>query len=156
MSLRNSPYNMAAPLFPCTVEEQRSVIRFFFLWSEDVKPSEIYRKMNFQYGDSCLSQGRMNEWVERFQNGRRKSVVNTGVGDQLAWQLRQWNSRSSSESVTTGESYILHKSTLPHKRKKLESTQIFSTTFWPSNMKACHLDNFNSLALRKFGKYKIN
>jgi hypothetical protein len=57
---------MAAPLSTCTVEEQRSVIRF--LWSEGVKPSEIYRRMKVQYGDSCLSQGRVYEWVERFRN----------------------------------------------------------------------------------------
>jgi hypothetical protein len=67
MSLRNRSYNMAAPLSTCTVKEQRSVIRF--LWSEGVKPSEIYRRMEVQYGDSCLSQGRVCEWVERFQNG---------------------------------------------------------------------------------------
>jgi len=60
---------MAAALSTCTVEEQRSVIRF--LWSEGVKPSEIYRRMNVQYGDSCLSQGRVCEWVESFQNGRQ-------------------------------------------------------------------------------------
>jgi len=60
---------MAAPLATCTVEEQRSVIRF--LCSEGVKPSEIYRIMKAQYGDSCLSQRRVYEWVERFQNGRQ-------------------------------------------------------------------------------------
>ena len=69
MSLRNSSCNMAAPLPTCTVEEQRRVIRF--LWSEGVKPSEIYRRMKVQYRDSCLSQGRVYEWVERFQNGRQ-------------------------------------------------------------------------------------
>ena len=42
-----------------------------FLWSEGVKLSEIYRRMKVQYGDSCLSQGRVYEWVERFQNGRQ-------------------------------------------------------------------------------------
>jgi len=62
---------MVAPLSTCTVEEQRSVIRF--LWSESVKPSEIYRRMKGQYGDSCLSQGRVYEWVESFQN-RRQNV----------------------------------------------------------------------------------
>jgi len=62
---------MAAPLSTSTVEEQRSVIRF--LWSEGLKPSEIYRRMKVQYGDSCLSQGRVYEWVERFQN-RRQNV----------------------------------------------------------------------------------
>jgi len=60
---------MAAPLSTCTVEEQRSVIRF--LWSEGVKPSEIYRRIKVQYGDSCLSQGSVYEWVERFQNGQQ-------------------------------------------------------------------------------------
>jgi hypothetical protein len=70
MSLRNSSYNMAAPLSTCTVEQQRSVIRF--LWSEDVKPPEIYRRMEVQYGDSCLSHGRVYEWVERFQNKDEK------------------------------------------------------------------------------------
>jgi len=60
---------MAAQLSTCTVEEQRSVIRF--VWSEGVKLSEIYRRMKVQYGDSCLSQGRGYEWVERFQNGRQ-------------------------------------------------------------------------------------
>ena len=60
---------MAAPLSTCTVEEQRSVIRF--LWSEGVKPTHIYRRMMVQYGDSCLSQGRVYEWVERFRNERQ-------------------------------------------------------------------------------------
>ena len=69
MSLRNSSYNMAVPLSTCTVEEQRSDIRF--LWSESVKPSEIYWTMKVQYVNSCLSQGRVYEWVERFQNGRQ-------------------------------------------------------------------------------------
>jgi hypothetical protein len=54
MSLRSSSHNMAAPLSICTVEEQRSVIRF--LCSECVKPSENYRRMKVLYGDSCLSQ----------------------------------------------------------------------------------------------------
>ena len=43
--------------------------RYSFFWSEGVKPSEIYGRMKVQYGDSCLSQGRVYEWVERFQNG---------------------------------------------------------------------------------------
>ena len=60
---------MAAALSTCTVEEQRSVI--CFLWSEGVKTSDIYRRMEVQYVDSCLSQERLYEWVERFQNGRQ-------------------------------------------------------------------------------------
>ena len=68
MSLRNSSYNMAAMLSTCTVEEQQSITHI--LWSEGVKP-EIYRRMKVQYGDSCLGEGRVYEWVERFQNGRQ-------------------------------------------------------------------------------------
>jgi transposase len=55
------------------VYEQRSVIRFL-LWSEGVKASEIYRRMKVQYGDMRLSQGSVNEWVERFQNERRNVI----------------------------------------------------------------------------------
>ena len=44
---------MTAPLSTCTVEEQRSFI--LFLWSEGVKPSEIYRRMKVQYGAIRLS-----------------------------------------------------------------------------------------------------
>ena len=32
---------------------------------------KYYRRMKVQYGDSCLSQGRVYEWVERFQNARQ-------------------------------------------------------------------------------------
>jgi hypothetical protein len=58
MSLRNSS---------CTMGEQRGVIRF--LWSEGVKPSEIYKRMKVQYEDICLRQARVYERVERFKNG---------------------------------------------------------------------------------------
>ena len=78
---------MAAPLATCTVEDQRSVIRF--LWSEGVKPSEIYRTMKVQYGDSCLSEGRVCDVWKGFKTEDKTSVMNTGVGDQLAWQVRQ-------------------------------------------------------------------
>jgi len=78
---------MAAPLSTCTVEEQRRVIRF--LWSEGVKPSEIYRRMKVQNGDSCLSQETVYEWVERFQNGRQN------VSDE------QWSGRPVSVASET-------------------------------------------------------
>jgi len=45
----------------------------------------------------------MNGWKD-FKTYDKLSVMNIGEGDHLAWQLRQWNSRSNSESVTTGES----------------------------------------------------
>ena len=78
---------------------------FILLLSEGVKPFEIYRRTKVQYADSCLSQGSVYGWVEIFQNGTQ-TLMNTGMWDQLAWQLRRWNSRSRSESVTTGESLL--------------------------------------------------
>ena len=42
--------------------------------------------MKVQYGDSWLSQGRVYEWVE---TDDKMSVMNTVVGDQLVWQVRQ-------------------------------------------------------------------
>ena len=48
----------------------------------------------------------MNGW-KYVKTEDKMSVMNTGVGDQVVWQLRQWNSRSSSEFVTTGESLLM-------------------------------------------------
>ena len=58
---------MAAPLETCTMEEQRSVIRF--LRSEGVKPIDIHRRMKVQYGDACLPQQQVYEWSRKFSNG---------------------------------------------------------------------------------------
>jgi hypothetical protein len=57
---------MAAPLSTCTKEEQRSVIHF--LSSEGVKPFEIHRRMEVQYGDACLSLQQVYEWARKFLN----------------------------------------------------------------------------------------
>ena len=45
---------MTAPLEDATNEEQSAVVRFLAV--EDVKPSEVYRRMSAQYGWSCLNQ----------------------------------------------------------------------------------------------------
>jgi len=58
---------MDAPLQDCTIEEQRSVVRF--LWAEGMKPVEIHRCMLAQYGQSTMSQRKVYEWVERFKSG---------------------------------------------------------------------------------------
>jgi hypothetical protein len=64
------------------------------LWSEGVKPSEIYKRMKVQYGDSCLSQGRVYEWVDGFQNGRQN------VSDE------HWSGRSFSVATETVKQQI--------------------------------------------------
>ena len=44
-----------------------SVIRF--LSGEGVKPIEVHRRMNVQYGDACLSLQQVYEWTRKFMNG---------------------------------------------------------------------------------------
>jgi len=42
----------------------------------------------------CVRGECMKGWKD-FKTDEKMSVMNTGVGDQLVWQVRQWNSRSS-------------------------------------------------------------
>jgi len=79
---------MVAPLFQCTKEEPRAVIRF--MWSERVKTVEIHRRMLFQYVNSCLAQRKVYECMELFRNGRKVAVdkerpcrPRTGYGQYL-------------------------------------------------------------------------
>jgi transposase len=59
---------MEAPLSICTKEEMREVIRFLF--AEGVKPVEIIRRMQAQYGDNFLSRSKIYEWIDHFKKGR--------------------------------------------------------------------------------------
>ena len=44
-----SSLNMAAPLSNCAVVDQRAVIHF--LWSAEIKISEMYKREHSQYGE---------------------------------------------------------------------------------------------------------
>ena len=57
---------MATPLAACTKEEQHSFIRFSS--NERVKPIEIRRRMEVQYGDAYLSLQQVYEWTMKFMN----------------------------------------------------------------------------------------
>ena len=59
---------MASPLEDCTLEEQRSVIRF--LVAKSVQPSEILSRMLIQYGKSCMNRANVYKWVDRFKSGQ--------------------------------------------------------------------------------------
>jgi hypothetical protein len=63
----NSARVVTASLENCTREEQHSVIRF--LLSEAVNPREIHRRMIQQYGGDYSSETKVQQWVERFQEG---------------------------------------------------------------------------------------
>ena len=53
-----------SPVATCTKDEQLPVIRF--LRSGGVKPIEIHRRMEVQYGDACLSLQQVYEGVGIF------------------------------------------------------------------------------------------
>ena len=59
-----------------------SVIRL--LSSEGVKPIEIHRRMNVQYGDACLSLQQVYEWTRKFMNGF-SSVTDSPRSGQTQW-----------------------------------------------------------------------
>jgi len=48
---------------------QRKASLILFLSSEGVKPIEIHRRMNVQYGDACLSLQQVYEWTRKFMKG---------------------------------------------------------------------------------------
>jgi hypothetical protein len=59
---------MEAALSICTKEEMRGVIRYLF--AEGVKPVEIVRRMQAQYGDNCLSRSKIYELIDHLKKGR--------------------------------------------------------------------------------------
>jgi hypothetical protein len=63
-TLCNDSISMLAPLSDCTIVEKSAVIQF--LWSEWIKPFEIHRKMLAQYGENCILQRTVYQWVRKF------------------------------------------------------------------------------------------
>ena len=51
-----------------------------FLWSEGVSGTEIHRRLLVQYGNNCLPQRSVYEWIEKFKNGRTSVTQNEGAG----------------------------------------------------------------------------
>lgn len=64
-----SPLNMVASLSNCTAVVQCAVMSFL-LWSAGMKTFEIYKRMSTQYGEQCMAQKNVYEWVDRFKRGR--------------------------------------------------------------------------------------
>jgi len=49
--------------------KQRVVMKF--LVNEGVKPADIYRTLQAQYGDETLSRSKTFKWCKRFKDGRK-------------------------------------------------------------------------------------
>jgi hypothetical protein len=77
---------MEAPLSICTKEEMRGVIRFLF--AEGIKPVEIIRRMQAQYGDNCLSRSKIYEWIDHFKKGRTSVCDEDRSGRLSALRVR--------------------------------------------------------------------
>jgi len=90
---------MGAPLQDCTIEEQRGVVRF--LWAEGVNPVEIHCRMLDQYGQSTMSQRKVDEWVERFKLSRTR-VTDVGRSGRPTTSRAQ-NHKSSRKASSPQE-----------------------------------------------------
>ena len=51
------------------MHQRRTAFCHPFFYSEGVKPIEIHRRMEVQYGDACLSLQQVYEWTRKFMNG---------------------------------------------------------------------------------------
>jgi hypothetical protein len=73
---------MATALEKCTVEEQRSVLRF--LWANELNAKDIYKEMFPVYGGKCLSRKVVHNWVEKCFQGCSKVGNDAQPGEEMA------------------------------------------------------------------------
>jgi len=66
------------------MQQRRTVSVIRFLSSEGVKLIEIHRRMNVQYGDTCLSLRKMYEWTRKFMNGINSVTDSPRPGARVA------------------------------------------------------------------------
>ena len=62
--------------------EQHVVMKF--LVNEGIKPADIYRRLQAQYGDETLSHSKTFEWCKRFKDGHMSVSDNPGRGGSQA------------------------------------------------------------------------
>lgn len=68
--------------------EQHVVMKF--LVNEGIKPAEIYRRLQAQYGDETLSHSKTFEWCKRFKDGRISITDDPGCGGSTAHGSHSW------------------------------------------------------------------
>jgi hypothetical protein len=61
---------MTTILEECSTEEQRSVEHL--LWAKEINAKDIHKEMSPVYGGKCLSRKTVQNWVEKFFQGRSK------------------------------------------------------------------------------------
>jgi hypothetical protein len=60
---------MATVLAKYTTEKERTVV---FLWAKGLNAKDIHKEMFPVYGGKCLSRRAVNNWVDKFSQGRSK------------------------------------------------------------------------------------
>jgi transposase len=73
---------MAIMLEDCTVEEQRSVLRF--LWAKGLNAKDIHKEMFSVCDGKCLSRKAAHKWVQKFSQGRSKVDDDARRGAEVA------------------------------------------------------------------------
>jgi hypothetical protein len=68
--------------------EQRVVMKF--LVNKGVKPVDIYRRLQAQYGDETLSCSKTFEWCKRFKDGRTSVSDDPGCGGSMHALTLPW------------------------------------------------------------------
>jgi hypothetical protein len=73
---------MATELATYTTEEKRSVVGF--LWAKGLNVMDIHKEMFPVYGGNCLSRKPVQNWVEKFSQGRPKIADDARPGAEVA------------------------------------------------------------------------
>jgi hypothetical protein len=73
----------------CTTEEQRSPVRFLFLWEKERNAKDIHTEMFHVYVGKCLSCKAVHNWVEIFSQGRSKVANDTRPGRRVQMGQKQ-------------------------------------------------------------------
>jgi hypothetical protein len=63
---------MTAPIEDCIKDKQHAIIRF--LVSKGMKGAEIHRQLAAKYGENCLPQWSVCEWITMFKNSRTSVI----------------------------------------------------------------------------------
>jgi hypothetical protein len=100
---------MATVLEGLTTEEQRSVVRFFFLreMARGLNAKDIHKEMFPVYGGKCLSRIAVHNWVDKFsQGGSKVAVVETEVRNRLRQQPKGFYAAGFDALVKYWDMYI--------------------------------------------------
>jgi hypothetical protein len=73
---------MASVLEGCTTEQLGSALGF--LWAKWLNAKDIHKEMFQVYGEKCSSGKVVQNWVEKFSQGRSKDADNARPGAEVA------------------------------------------------------------------------